>query len=541
MGESISSLNRRSFLRVTGALSAAAAVTTALAACGGPSSSSNAGQGGSSGNGADSIDVALGYNNNSSWDPHNTGSAFAMAAHNHVYEPLWDAEAVTRKPFAALAAELPDAKASEWTVKLRDGAKWHDGKLVTADDVVYSINRVLSTDKKVLTNAFFAAWLAGASKIDDSTVKITLKFPFSSAVQRFSIIKILPKHHFDGQSDDFFKQGKNALGSGPFKVTGHQDTSFTKFEAFQDYNGPIKPAFKMMQWNVSVDAAARVGLLTSGISGVQISDNIPQDSIDSLKSKGLTVDGKDSMNLLGLAFNTSKAPFKDKRVRHALRMAIDTKKLIDVSIAGKGTPATGFLHEASPDYNKAATQFEYNPEKAKKLLEEAGVKNLSVRLLSTNISWTKTAVNTIKESWDAIGVQTTLDVVETAAFNSKVAAGEPADVLTFSGNPNQFGADADLNIRWFYSTSTPFLPWNKWGETPEYAALDAQLNAALKESDPAKHKELINKAMDTIADEAVIYPVMHMQLFTAWDPKKIEGVRALDIPGVNLTKAKRLA
>lgn len=300
-------------------------------------------------------------------------------------------------------------------------------------------------------------------------------------------------------------------------------------------------AVKTMQWNVSVDAAARLALPTSGVSGVQISDNIPQANIETLKSKGLTVEGADSMNLLGLAFNTSRKPFNDKRVRQALRLAINAKKLIDVSIAGKGTPSTGFLHEASPDYNRAATQYEYDLGKAKALLAQAGVSNLSVRLMSTNISWTAVAVNAIKESWEAIGVKTSLDVRETAAFNTAVAAGEPADALTFSGNPNQFGADADLNIRWFYSTSTPFLPWNKWETSPEYRVLDDQLDAALKESDEAKHKELINKAMDTIADEAVIYPVMHVQLFTAWDPKKLDGVQALDIPGVNMLQVKRTA
>lgn len=533
-------VNRRNFLRVSGGLSLAAALTASVGACSGPASSSNAGQ--TAAAGLDHIDVAIGYNNNSSWDPHNTGSAFAMAAHNHVYESLWDATPRTREPYAALAAELPkDPAAAEWTVKLREGATFHDGKPVTADDVVYSFARVLGTDKKVLTNAFFATWLTGVTKVDESTVKISLKFPFSAALQRFSIVKIIPKHHFDGKPADFIASGKNAIGSGPFKVAGHEDTSFTKFESHAGYNGSAKPSFKTMQWNVSVDAAARVALLTSGSSGVQISDNIPQANIDALTAKGLKVDAADSMNLLGLAFNTSKKPFNDKRVRQALRMAIDAQKLIDVSIAGKGTPATGFLHEASPDYNRAATQYTYDPAKAKALLAEAGVTNLSLRLMSTNISWTAVAVNSIKEAWEAIGVKTTLDVRETAAFNTAVAAGEPADVLTFSGNPNQFGADADLNIRWFYSPSTPFLPWNKWNATPEYKALDGQLVAAIQETDEGKHKELINAAMDTIAEEGVIYPVMHMQLFTAWDPKKLSGVQALDIPGVNMLKAKRTA
>lgn len=243
------------------------------------------------------------------------------------------------------------------------------------------------------------------------------------------------------------------------------------------------------------------------------------------------------MNMLGLAFNTSKAPFDDKRVRQALRMAIDTEKLIDVSIAGQGTPASSFLQESSPYYNKAKTQYDYDPEKAKDLLAEAGVSGLSVTLLSTNISWTAAAVNAIKQDWDAIGVNTTLDVVETATFNSRVAAGDAADVLTFSGNPNQFGTDADLNVRWFYSNTNTFMTWNKWGETPEYAALDKVLTAAEQADSTELTDAKMNDALDTIADEGVIYPVMHMKLFTAWDPTKVSGVKGLNIPGVYLMDA----
>lgn len=522
-------------LRRTAGISLALVAALAVSACSGPSSSSDAGQ---KSGAADSIEVAIGYNNTSSWDPLNTGSAFAMAAEDHVYEGLWDDEPVTRKPYAALAAEMPaDVNATEWTVKLRDGATWHDGKPVTADDVVYSFGRVLAEDPLVLTHSFFAGWLDSVTKVDDQTVSIKLKFPFPAALDRFAIVKIMPKHVFEGKPDDFLAAPTNAVGSGPYKVTDSQESSFTSFARHDAYNGPLEPEFKTMRWNASVDSAARISLLMS--NGVEIADNIPPETVDSLGKAGLDVKGVDSMNLLGLAFNTSKKPFNDKRVRQALRMAIDTEKLIDVALNGQATPATGFLQESSQQYNKAATQFDYNPEKAKQLLAEAGVKNLKVRLLSTDISWTKVADNAIKESWDAIGVDTTLDIKDTGTFNTLVASGDPADVLAFSGNPTQFGPDADLNIRWFYSTSTPFLPWNGWDKTPEYAALSAKLDAAQRETDKAKHDQLVNESMDMIAEEAVIYPVLHMKLFTAWHPDGLTDVTPLDIPGVSLLGAKR--
>lgn len=529
-------LTRRSVL--IGALGIPVAMT--LGACSsGPSSSY---QGGTTT--IDHFDVAIGYNNNSSWDPLNTGSAFAMAAHNHVYEPLWDAEALTRKPFAALATAIPsdaDLKGTEWTVPLRKGATWHDGKPVIADDVVFSVNRVIGSGSKVITNAFFASWLDSVTKIDDTTVKIKLKFPFVYALQRFSILKIMPKHLFESATDDFLKQGKNAVGSGPFKVAEHQDTAFTKFVKHDGYNGLLKPTASTMQWNVSVDNAARVALLTAASGAVQISDNIPQDQIEALKGKGLTVQGVDSMNMLGLAFNTSVAPFDNKLVRQALRYAIDTNKLIQLAIAGQGAPAQAFLQTTSPYFQAASVQYTYDPAKAKALLQQAGVTTpIQIRLMSSNIGWLQVAVNTIKEGWDAVGVQTTLDVMETAQFNSKLAAKDKAQAVTFSGNPNQFGQDPDLNIRWFYSNTSQFLPWNGWDKSAGYAQLNSQLQTALT-ADAASSKAAIGQALNTVADEAVIFPVMHMKLFTAWDPKKMQDVTPLDIPGVNLLKVKRTA
>ena len=514
-----------------------AAVGTAalITACTGPQSSTSVGGDTAEGH----IEVAIGYNNNSSWDPLNTGSAFAMSAHNHIYEGLWDSSPVDREPYAALAAELPeDPSALEWTVDLRDDAKFSDGEPVTADDVVFSVDRVLSSEKVIITKAFFDSWLDSVEKVDDDTVTIKLKYAFPYALDRFSILKIMPAHVFEGQPDEFYADAANALGSGPFKVTKTEPTSFTAFELNEHYNGPLAPKVASMQWNVSVDAAARTSLLTSGVSGVQVSDNIPQDAIPTLEAAGLMVEGADSMNLLGLAFNTNKPPFDDKRVRQALRMAIDTEKLIDVSIAGEGTPASSFLQESSPFYNEAKTQYDYDPEEAKRLLAEAGVTSLDVTLLSSNISWTVVAVNAIKQDWDAIGVNTTLDVVETATLNSRIAAGDPVDVLTFSGNPNQFGIDADLNVRWFYSTSNTFMQWNKWGESAEYAALDALLIEAEQADSTEVTDAKMNEALDIIADEGVIYPVMHMKLFTAWDPKKVSGLTALGIPGVYMMKAE---
>src|SRR5689334_10806589 len=125
------SFNRRDMLRFTGLAGAAAAFSSTLAACGGPASTN------ATGDTAESITAVVGYGNNQTWDPLQTASAFSMAAILHTYESLVEGDPLTREPYAGLAKELPaDVSGTSLTFELRDGATWHDGKPVTADDVV---------------------------------------------------------------------------------------------------------------------------------------------------------------------------------------------------------------------------------------------------------------------------------------------------------------------------------------------------------------------------------------------------------------------
>ena len=138
-------INRRDFLRLGGAMGAAAAISTTLGACtGGPASTSTAGAGGDK----DLVTAVIGYGNNQTWDPTMSASAFAMAGNNHIYEGLLDTDPITRAPYPALGTALPaDVNATAWRFSLRAGAKWHDGQPVTVDDVLFTFERVL--DAKV--------------------------------------------------------------------------------------------------------------------------------------------------------------------------------------------------------------------------------------------------------------------------------------------------------------------------------------------------------------------------------------------------------
>ncbi|MFF6912767.1 ABC transporter substrate-binding protein [Streptomyces sp. NPDC012466] len=533
----VPALHRRSFLKYTGALGATAAVSTSLSACSsGPESTNDTGTGGGR---ERTLTAVIGYGNDGSWDPTQTASAFCMAANHHVYEGLLDTDPISREPYAALATEVPeDPDSTSWRFALRAGATFHDGRPVTADDVVFVFRRILDPDTQTLAKGFFASWLKEVRKIDAQNVELVLKFPFPDGLSRLTLAKIMPRHVYakPGGWDDALK-GK-AIGSGPYRQTAHHPKSNTIFEAFDGYNGPRKPAFRKMNWLTIVDAAPRVAKISGSSAGAQIADNIPYANIGQLESGGLTVAGGAGMNNLFLMFNTRHKPFDDVRVRQALHYAIDTEKMVEVALKGHGKPSSSFLDEANPSYRRAKTVYDYDPDKAKALLKAAGVKGLSVDILAVNVSWIVDCLPTVKASWDAIGVKTTLSPQETTAVFTKMDQKQDYQVVAAASNPNQFGVDADLIMRYNHGPENLWMRYTRWASDPVARQLFKDMDRATREPDPEKKKTMVQDYIDVVAEQAVLYPVVHNELMTAWDPARLSGIRAQPYPGINLLRAK---
>lgn len=525
-------ITRRELLKnsaaFTAAFAAAGGISTFLDACGTTANSSKLG----------SLTAVIGYGNNQSWDPTQTGSAFGMAAIVHCYEPLVGGDPVTRAPYAALAKALPtDLTSTTLTFELRDGAKFNDGTPVTADDVVFTYARILDPVENVLLRSFFSVWLDSVTKVNSTTVQFNLKFPFPYALQRIETAMIMPKHVYDGHWD-VAKAGTVVVGSGPYMVTQQVPLSSTSFKRNPHYNGPRPPTYETMVWKSIVDTSARVATVSGPNPQAAISDNIPAANASTLRAAGRTVQFADGQNHLFMMFNTKHPPFDNKLVRQALHYAIDGSQLVQIALAGAGDPATSFINPKIAGAPPSVNAFPYNPDKAKQLLAQAGVSDLNVTLMSSNTSIVEASIAVIKQHWDAIGVHTTLAPQDTAALFSKLDSGADYQVVTSTGNPEQFGLDPDLLIRYWYTKgglwSTTYAKWT----TASADALYALLDQAAQTSDATQRGALETQIMQMLADEAVIFPVVFSKLGTAWDGKKITGVQALPYPGINLLQAK---
>lgn len=508
-------------------------IAVATAACSGPSST-NSSEGGSS----DSIEATLAFALSSGFDPDNASSAVATAANQHIFEGLVDLDPVTREPYLALAKSEPVASEDglTWTVELRDDAKFSDGSPVTAEDVAHSFTRVIvpeDPEAVPLMNGF-VSFIESATATDDTTVEFKLKTPFPLFAERIAVIKIVPKAlTADAAASEAFDTAP--VGSGPYKLDSASAESGLKLSKNDNYNGPKPATVETMTWNTNTDAAARIADLEGG--RVQAIEAVPYLNVDSLKGD-YEVEAKQAFNQAFLMFNNSAAPFDDKRVRQALHYALDKDKIIQTALSGYGTPAKSYLDEGNPDFQEASTVYDFDAEKAQDLLAEAGVKDLSFELVTTDASFIKDIAPLVIEAWKSIGVTATLNTVPSAAVYGELVPSDKFRVLLASGDPSVFGPDADLLMRWFYYGQTWPVDRARW-DSPARQQVADLLDEASQTEDETERADLWKQALDVIADEAPLYPILHTQVVTAYDSDTLDGFEGAATTGMYFLETER--
>ncbi|GAA2207321.1 ABC transporter substrate-binding protein [Nonomuraea monospora] len=522
------SVNRRGFLRLVGAVSAATAFTGSLAACSGPASTGSAAPAAT-----DSIEAGISYALSTGFDPMTSSGATPVAANMHVFEALFDLDPVTREPYAALAAGEPQ-QADDTTVRvaLRQGATFHDGSPVTAADVAFSFQRVLDPANASLMVQFIP-FVSGVTAVDDATVEIKLKHAFPLLKERLAVVKIVPKAVVERDKAAF---DARPVGSGPYRLIEATKEDKIVFERWDQYNGSRPAKAKSMTWRLLSDPSARVTALESG--RVAAIEDVPYLDVAKVAGKR-KLEAVQSFGLLFLMFNCAKKPFDDKRVRQALHYAIDKDKVIRTGMLGNAAPATGYVQETHPAYGRAATVYAYDPDKAKALLKAAGVENLQVSMVTTDTGWVKDIVPVIKESWDAVGVSTTLDIGQSGGqYTNKIDPGA-FQVLVAPGDPSVFGNDLDLLLRWFYDGTWPAKRY-RWSETSEAKELLKLLDEAVRTGDAAEQKKLWGQAVDLISEEVPLYPILHRKLPTAWNDQALSGFKPIPTTGLSFLDVARL-
>lgn len=529
-------LGRRGFLRGTAALAGAAGIVAGIGACaprdgGGSGSGSGSDSGGAPAGEANPdghIDAAISYElGTNGYDPMTTSAALTVAVNWHTLEGLTELHPVTREVYAALATEVPAADGNSVDVTLRDGAVFHDGTPVTAEDVVFSFERVMDPENASLYSQFIP-FIDTVEAKDDSTVTLTLHHPTGVLAERLSTVKIVPKAAVEADPQAF---DSNPVGTGPWTMTDNSAASkIVEFERFDDYTGPMPATAKTMSWQVIPDPSTRTNALQS--QTVQAIDSVPYLSIDQLKATG-SVESVGGFGLLFAMFNNGEDnPFHDVKNRQAFLYAIDMDKVIETGLSGQAEAASCFVQKDHPNYKEASTVYSLDVEKAKSLFAETGL--TSFRMLCTDHDWVAQCTPIIQESLTAAGVEVKFEQKQSADVYTTIDGDPKAyDVVIAPGDPSVFGNDPDLLMRWWYGGDVWTDGRMHWKGQDSYEKVQELLDAGLETSDTAEQEATWGELFDLLSDEVPLYPLFHRKAPTAWDPTTLVDFQPISLTGLS--------
>jgi peptide/nickel transport system substrate-binding protein len=322
------------------------------------------------------------------------------------------------KPVPSIAKEWavsPDG--ATYTFTLRDDVKFSDGQALTANDVLFTLQGILTKSVASVhaprflpiqgAQTFFngeASTISGVQVVDDHTLKMTLAQPNAAFLSSLRWLRPLPKHLLDGKdltNDPFFQA---PIGAGPFVFKSWTNGQDFVADRNPNYYDPNKPYLDGFIHRVIPDSQTLVLALQTGqIDGSEYA--LPTQA-DQLKAAGtLTVIVKpQGVDTNGWSFGQKTNPaLKDARVRRAIAMALDTQRFSTDFLLGLGQPAKSPIPPGTWAYNESLQAIPFDPAQAKSLLQQAGVSGLTVRL-------TTNAGNHFREDWTTYTQQALSDI-----------------------------------------------------------------------------------------------------------------------------------
>jgi peptide/nickel transport system substrate-binding protein len=394
-------------------------------------------------------------------------------------------------------------------LKLREGVTCHDGSPFNADDVVFtfSLERQSGDDSFFPRGRVFFNHIEEIRKLDDYTVQIITKEPDPIFEQRLSsyqsfVVCDEPWYAFRTEGEDYkvwmdkaYKALRwNPVGTGPYKFESYRKNDHVKLASNDSYWGG-KPAAKSINFRAVPEVSARIAGIVSG--EYQMIVEVPPDQwgvldkYDDIKRKSVILD-----NSHILVFNTQT--IESKKLRHALSLGIDRKKLIDTLWKGETyTPNGHQLASFGDTYLADRKGYEYDPEKARQLVKESGYdgSELSYRLIPGYYLNNVEAAQAIQEMWRQIGVNVKLDFVE--SFKKVRDKKVPPHIYAWSNTYRLPDPTGGINATW--GPEAAIQTKYKYFQPPEeFNDLAREL---FSETDPAERARKFGRMLDIYEDE----------------------------------------
>ncbi|MBF0578645.1 peptide ABC transporter substrate-binding protein [Erysipelotrichaceae bacterium RD49] len=432
-----------------------------------------------------------------------------------------------------------------YTFKLRDNLKWSDGTPLTAEDFVYSWQRVCDPNVAApyaetvlsMVEGYDEAIAGDIEKLaveapDDTTFVVHLSdpCPYFESLAAFATLSPVQKATIEANGDAWATDASTYVSNGPFYITEWVPSSYILMEKNPNYWNADKIKLDGIKFNLIEDANASYNAYNSG--EVLMIKDVPTEEVPSLE-------GRDDFfvdPIIGtyyVSMNTEKEPFTNKDVRKALSLAIDREYLANTLMQGTYSPAGNFMGPGWVDINGTdfienandgkpyidTENYEANLEEAKKILADAGYPNgegLPKITYTTNDSdYHKAVAEYLQQAWKELGIDMDVDIVEWASFTPMRRNGDYE--VARNGWVGDY-TDPSNMLDLLYSTNG-----NNDGKfkNEEY---DKQMDISRTTLDAQERSDALHKAEDILMEEAGCIPLAYYNDFWLEDQSKVKGI-----------------
>ena len=452
-------------------------------------------------------------------DPHHLPSQPNLAVGYHVFDALTHVDEKARI-IPGLAVSCRTLDPTTWEFKLRPGVKFHDGAELTAEDVVFSLDR----PPTIKGGGFgsYVAMIQSKTIVDKLTVRIVTRAPYGALAEELNSVMIVSKKHATGAASEDFDSGKATIGTGPYKFVRFARGDRVEYVRNNDYWGG-RPAWEKLTLRIMPTDPVRTAALLAG--ELDVIEHVPPADRERLaRNPKLRLDQTTSWRTLFLHLDQYRAvspyvtdsagkpldknPLMDLRVRRAMSMAINREALAERVMEKLAVPASNIVAPLIFGHNAQIRNERYDPDGARKLLAEAGYPNgFSITLSGPNNRYIndEQILQAVAQMFTRIGIQTKVEALPLAVFFPKARKDDTSVALLGWGS-----SSGDLALRSLLATPSPERGWGawNWGKFSN-AKVDQLLTQAFATTDPKAREAVVRDAMAAAMANVPVIPLHH--------------------------------
>ncbi|WP_237761000.1 MULTISPECIES: glutathione ABC transporter substrate-binding protein GsiB [Pantoea] len=457
--------------------------------------------------------IAVG-SNFTTLDPYDANDTLSQTVAKSFYQGLYGLDKDLKvEPVLAESYQVsPDGLT--YTIKLRSGIKFQDGTDFNAEAVKVNFDRASNPDNHLKRYSLFK-YIASTEAVDPTTVKVTLKQPFSAFINILAhpAAVIISPAALKKYGKDI---GFHPVGTGPYEFVTWNQTDFVKVKKWDGYWKKGYPKLDSITWRPVVDNNTRAAMLQTGEANFAYP--VPFEQVQLLKNNSkLSVETWPSNMQRYISLNVTQKPFDNPKVREALEYAINRDALVKVAFSGYADVATGVL-PPKIKYSQSYPAYPYDPAKARELLKEAGYPNGFTTTLwsSHNHSTAQKVLQFTQQQLAQVGVKVTLTAMDAGQRAAEVEAKgqKEAGVRMFYTGWSASTGEADWALTPLFATTSwpPAIFNTAFYSNPQ---VDKDLSDALKTTDDAQKAQLYKDAQDHIWNEHPWIPLVVEKLVSA--------------------------